>query len=141
MSAIKLLYSLWNCDLTDLSKPNKIDCVKKITGLVLKTILSRCDEDNHAYWCELFEAVELLVVHIIDKNPEGRCCMLFPSDKHMFQLINQINTIQKNEEEHRAYILARKQRKPKYNSQRTKERRKRSKSLSDSDSSSESDCD
>lgn len=141
MSVIKLLYSLWNCDLTDLSKPNKIECVQKITGLVLKTILCKCDEDNHAYWCELFEEVELLALHILKTNPEGRNCLLLPSDREMFSIIQRINQIQKKEEEHRAYILARKQRKPKYNSERTKQRRKRSKSLSDCESSSDSDCD
>ncbi len=142
MSVIKILYSLWNCDFPELSKPNKIECVKKITGLVLKTILSRCDEDNYAYWSELFEEVEILALHILKTNPEGRHCLLFPSDRETFSIIQRINQIQKKEEEHRAYISARKQRKPKYSSQRTtKERRKRSKSLSECESSSDSsDC-
>jgi hypothetical protein len=135
MSAIKILYSLWNCDFSDLTKLNKIECVKKINALTLNAVLSRCDEADNAYWNELFEAIESLLVYIIDRNPEGRHCIQFPSDRTAFQLIDRINKIQSEEEEHRKYILSRKERKATYRNERTKPRRKRSKSLSDCETS------
>ena len=135
MSTIKILYSLWNCDFSDLTKQNKIECVKKISALILTSVLSRCNDTDNAYWNELFEAVESLLVYIIDRNPEGRHCIQFPSDRTAFQLIDRINKIQLEEEEHRKYILSRKERKATYRNDQTKLRRKRSKSLSDCETS------
>jgi hypothetical protein len=109
---MQTILAIWNGGLMDLSKSYKIDCIKKINALVLKAVLTRCDEDSKYYWNELFEEIETLLVTIVEKNAEGRRHLQFVVDREILCIVNRINNIQNKEEKHYKYLENRKRRKP-----------------------------
>lgn len=119
-----------------MTKSYKIDCIKQINALILKTVLARCEEDNRSYWCELFELLELLFVKIVEKNSEGRRHLQFVVDREILSIVNNINNIQNKEEKHYQYLEYRKHRKPRYYNEHSKHRKKHKHKRDDSDSSS-----
>jgi hypothetical protein len=132
------ILALCNGDLKNLSKTYKIECLKKISALIFKFILSRCDENDRYYWHEFQEATETLLVRMIEKNQEGRRHLIFVIDKEILGLINAINNIQNNEEKHHKYLEHRKQRKPQHHIHTHKKKHSRH---SHDSSSSEDECD
>ncbi len=138
---IQVLFSLWNGGLMDLSKTYKIDCIKKINALILKTVLARCDEDSRFYWCELFEELEHLFVKMVEKNSEGRRHLQFIVDREILGIVNNINNIQNKEEKHYKYLECRKHRTPQYYKSKMKREKKHKHKDSDDESSCSSDSD
>ncbi len=138
---MQILYSLWNGGLMDLSKTYKVEFVKKINAILLRSITSRCDENDQYYWRELFEAIEMLLVRMIEKNSEGRRHLLFVVDKEILGIVNKINNIQNCEEKHYKYLEWRKHRKPQYNLEKRNRKKHKHHTHDSSSSESESDCD
>jgi hypothetical protein len=139
---MQAILAIWNGGLMDLSKSYKIDCIKKINGLILRFILARCDEDSRFHWNELFEEFEHLLVTMVEKNPEGRRHLQFVMDREILSIVNKINNIQNREEKHHQYLEQRKYRKPMHaNGVREKHKKKKYKDCDSSSSSSESECD